>query len=183
MSHRQMVIRSFARWAAASAARQGCPIRGRALYPYLDSVPLHEILSGEKPISAEEFAIWHRRVVEALAAQPPNNPIGTGWAAKLVNLLLKVRVYIGSEGRDGLRKYLHPPIDNQLIQTIREKYPLQGPEAGRNKMLRDKIDRFTTIVGIDSYDNTYLEIIDGLREVARRENCVELCEVESLWPG
>ena len=176
------MIHSFARWAAASAARRGCPVRGRALYPYLDSVPLHEILSSEKPVSAEEFAIWHRRVVEELAAQPLNNPIGIGWAAKLVNLLLKVRVYIGSEGHDGLRKCLHPPIDNQLIQAIRQKYPLQGPEEGMNRMLRNKIDRFTAIIGVDSYD-TYLEIIDGLREVARRENCVELCEVESLWPG
>lgn len=177
-----MVIHSFARWAAASATRQGCPVRGRALYPYLDNVPLHEILSGERPIFPEEFANWHRRAVEALAIQPPGNPIGIGWAAKLVNLILKVRVYIGSEGRDGLRKCLHPPIDNQLIQAIRQKYPLQGPEGGINIVLRDKIDRFISIVGIDSYD-TYLEIIDGLREVARRENCAELCEVESLWPG
>jgi hypothetical protein len=105
-----------------------------------------------------------------------------GWAAKLVNLILKVRVYIGSEGHDGLRKYLHPPIDNQLIQAIRQKYSLRGPDGEANKALRSKIDRFTTIVGIDSYD-TYLEIIDGLCEVARRENCAELCEVESLWPG
>jgi hypothetical protein len=145
-------------------------------------VPLHEILLDANPISAEEFAAWHRRAVEALAIQPPYSPIGIGWAAKLVNLLLKVTAYIDSEGRVGLRNYLHPPIDNQLIHAIRQKYSLQGSERDANELLRKKVDRFTAIIGIDSYD-TYLEIVEGLQEVARREGCLELCEVESLWPG
>lgn len=175
---RQVVIRSFARWAAASATRQGCSMRGRALYGHLDNVPLDAILFGDAPITAEEFSKWHRQAVEALS---DSSSIGIGWAAKLVNLLLKVRAYIGTEGRPGLREHLHPPIDNKLVEAIRNRYPIDGSQRAQNFELRRRVDLGSPISSVRSYEE-YLYVIEGLREVARREGC-GLCEVEQLWPG
>lgn len=99
-----------------------------------------------------------------------------GWSAKLIAMLLKILVYVGSEGHPSLVPSLHPPIDNALIAEIRRRYPLRD---SRNAVLRRRCGGGVPITRIVTYDQ-YRDVVLGLPEVATRENCT-LFEIESLW--
>ena len=172
-ARRSRILNEFSLWVAMSAARQGCPVRGKKLYPFLGSVDLTAIVDGEHEWTADGFESWHeaQAVGLAVAARIP-----IGWSAKLIAMLLKTRVYTGSEGHGSLTPLIHPPIDNALVAEIRRRYPLHD---SRNRRLRSLCDAGVPITRIVTYEQ-YRDVIRGLREVATRENCT-LFETESLW--
>ncbi|MFQ5933919.1 MAG: hypothetical protein ACE5KI_04690 [Dehalococcoidia bacterium] len=97
-----------------------------------------------------------------------------GWAAKLINVYLKTRVYIGGEGCSGLVECIHPPIDRGLWRGI------EGEFGGDGEIL-EKTHTVSAIKQIVSYD-IYQTIIDGCRLAAGKLGC-RLIEVEQLWEG
>lgn len=94
VERRVVIVRNFARWVAASAARQGSSVRGRAWYRHIDRVRIEGLLSDKSP-STESFASWHRVEVERLSRSAG---VPTGRAANIVNMLTKVHVYRAGSG-------------------------------------------------------------------------------------
>jgi hypothetical protein len=92
---RLKISRDFSLWVAMSAARQGITVRGRQLYPHLRKIDLSSVLNAAESITPVEFSNWHKTSVEDLAR---SLDLPAGWAAKLINMILKVRVYVGREG-------------------------------------------------------------------------------------
>ena len=105
-------------------------MRGKKLYPFLQSVDLTAIIDGEHEWTADGFESWHeaQAVGLAIAARIP-----IGWSAKLIAMLLKTRVYTGREGHDSLTPLVHPPIDNALVAEIRRRYVSQPKPDKRNQ--------------------------------------------------
>ena len=89
-----------------------------------------------------------------------------GWAAKMINVYLKTAAYVGDLGRAGLRDVLHPPLDNILMNNLRDRFP----EITFN---------FDGIAAIETYEQ-YEKIIDGCRMAAKKLEC-SLFEVEQLF--
>lgn len=176
-STRERIIIEFAMWAATSATKLGCPVRGGAWYPHLRKVNLADLFELTAPVSSERFSIWHRREVEALASRAG---VPVGWAAKLPNMLTKVSVYIARYGDSSLQDLIHPPIDNRLVDAVHREFPIKGPSAQpSNHQIRIRCGRGKPILGVVSYEQ-YLEVIQGFRFVAERLNCT-LFETEQLW--
>jgi hypothetical protein len=100
--------------------------------------------------------------------------LNVGWAAKIINVYLKTRAYVGAEGRSGLDAAIHPPIDGGLWQGIAVHFP------GRPDLLA-QTNCVARIKDITDYQ-LYSRIIDGCRKVARELDC-RLIEVEQLWAG
>ena len=111
MEARPTIISQFARWVAMSSARQAPSLRGHKWYPFIDNIDLDGLLREEK-ITPDAFAEWHEQQVTNLHM---DTGVPIGWAAKIVNMLLKVRVYLAGQGSEELRKLIHPPVDNQLL--------------------------------------------------------------------
>lgn len=178
-SHEKEIIAHFARWVSASAARQGPhELRGKKSYQYVDTIKLIEITAPKKSVSSEEFATWHKRTVESLS-QRAHVPIG--WAAKIVNMVAKVRIYLAKEGHPSLRKLIHPPLDNQLIDEI-----VRVCRRSKDKRINSKetirlIRQAKPIKGIKTYKQ-YTEVITGLQLVASHRGH-SLFELELLWKG
>jgi hypothetical protein len=103
-----------------------------------------------------------------------------GWAAKIVNMLTKIHVYVAGRGSPKLRGLIHPPIDNLLVNAILKKYSRLKQAECRN---RDEIIRLCSmgkpIKSVTTYGR-YLEVIEGLNMVAESEGWT-LFETESLW--
>lgn len=156
-----------------SAARQGCSVRGKKLYPFLQSVDLTPILDGENEWTTDRFESWHEAQTGRLAAAAR---IFIGWAAKLIAMVLKTRVYLGKEGHVSLAAVIHPPIDNALITEIQRRYPYSDSQ---NRRLRNLCEGGIPISKILNYEQ-YRDVISGFKEVATREDCT-LFETESLW--
>jgi hypothetical protein len=111
---RAQIIRTYAGWTALSALRSGAPVKSRArIYPLLHSVDFAALLATDgRPVTATEFAVWHRRETLAICDREP--VLCVGWATKLLNVYLKTAAYIGGLGRPGLAPLVHPPIDAGL---------------------------------------------------------------------
>ena|SRR5208337_98136 len=172
MQPREKIVADFAEWTAFSATRSGCPIKSREdVYPLIRVPDYHVILKGEQ-ISKNEFDVWHENNTKAICKSAPILPIG--WAAKLINIYLKTRVYIGNEGRPDLIKWIHPPIDGGLWNGIWENY------HNNNSIVR-KTHIVQTIKEIKTYER-YKIIIDGCSLIAQERGCL-LIEVEELWQG
>jgi hypothetical protein len=173
---RLVIVQKFARWAAASAARQGSPVRGRAWYAHIDQVHIKDLLSDKSP-TADSFARWHRAEVERLGG---NARVPIGWAAKIVNMLTKVHVYVAGSGAPELRGLIHPPIDNFLVNAILKRYSAGKQTECTN---RDEIVQLCSmgkpIRSVTTYGR-YLKVIEGLKMVAEFEGWT-LFETESLW--
>lgn len=171
---REKIVETYARWTVLSALRSGSPIKSRKdVYPLLgrpDFEPLFDRSLGA--VSRETFDAWHRAAVRALIRREAR--LNVGWAAKMVNVYLKTRGYIGREGRHHLIDWIHPPLDAGLWQGIRERF------SDRPDILKDTHST-TTIRGIQDYA-AYSRIISGCRVVARLLNC-RLIEVDQLWQG
>jgi hypothetical protein len=144
---RATIINAFAEWTAFSATRSGVPIKSReSVYPLI-RMPNYEQLFVGSAITAEDFGEWHQRNTEAIAN---SSELPIGWAAKLINIYLKTRVYVGREGRVNLYSFLHPPIDNGLWDGI-EQYCNEK----RLHEIRDQISIVRKIKDIGTYTSKY----------------------------
>jgi hypothetical protein len=172
MNTRDKIIHVFAEWTAFSATRSGCPVKSKdTVYPLIRTPNYQELLIGDE-IKQAEFNSWHR--ANTLEICQRENLLPVGWAAKLINVYLKTRIYIANQGRKGLITCIHPPIDNGLWNGIKEEY-------GNDPEIISRTHIVNRIKDIKSYD-TYQTIIEGCQLIANRRNC-DLIEVEELWQG
>jgi hypothetical protein len=168
------IVEMYARWTTMSALRSGAPIKSRRdVYTALDGVkfsPLFDPALG--PINRTTFDKWHEEAVHDLLSREPR--LTVGWAAKIVNVYLKTRVYIGSQGRHHLSEMIHPPIDAGLWKGLRRRFKNQPEILAQTHCVG-------TIKDIMDYD-CYRRIVNGCRAAAKELNC-KLIEVEQLWAG
>jgi hypothetical protein len=166
------IIKDFAEWCAFSSTRSGCPIKSKEdVYPLIRLPNYKEILKGDR-ISLDEFGKWHK--CNTIAICNNDNRLQIGWAAKIINIYLKTRVYMAQEGREGLVEYIHPPIDNGLWKGIKQEY-------GNDRTVIDKTHIVSKIKDITNY-NIYAKVIEGCQLIAQKRGCL-LIEVEELWLG
>jgi hypothetical protein len=169
---RHQIIHTFAEWCAFSATRSGCPLKSRAVvYPLICTPDYTQILNGDQFIDETAFDKWHKKSCEAIDAK---SQIGIGWAAKLINVYLKAICYTGMIGRPGLITCLHPPIDNGLIEGIRDEFI-------NDKTILEGFQSFKSIKEINDYQK-YFDIIKEMRLVCMMRNW-KLIEIEVLWKG
>lgn len=168
------IIAQYAEWTALSALRSGAPIKSRRdVYTAIRCIDFARLFDkSHGPIAAREFNAWHAQAVADLIEIDPRLTIG--WAAKIVNVYLKTRCYIGAQGRHHLSEAIHPPIDAGLWLGLRRRF------ANRPDIL-ERSNCVTRIKDITEY-SCYERIIDGCRAAAREMAC-RLIEVEQLWAG
>ena len=171
---RKVIIATYAEWTAMSALRSGAPIKSRRdVYTALRGVDLAVLFADELgPINRTTFDAWHANAVEAMIDREPR--LTVGWATKIINVYLKTRVYIGSQGRHHLKEMIHPPIDAGLWLGLKREFPTRADILE----LTHCVERIKDIVDYDCYRR----IIDGCRLAAKALQC-ELIEVEQLWAG
>jgi len=171
---RKAIIATYAEWTAMSALRSGAPIKSRRdVYTALRGVDLAVLFADELgPINRTTFDAWHANAVEAMIDREPR--LTVGWATKIINVYLKTRVYIGSQGRHHLKEMIHPPIDAGLWLGLERRFPNRPDILDRTHCVR----RIKDIVDYECYRR----IIDGCRSAAKTLDC-ELIEVEQLWAG
>ena len=171
---RSRIVAQYAEWTALSALRSGAPIKSRrdvySAIRQLDFDPLFDKSRG--PIGGAEFKAWHSQAIDQLISVQPR--LNVGWASKIINVYLKTRCYIGSEGRHHLSEMIHPPIDAGLWLGLSRRFG-DRPDilelsncVGRIKDIRDHA--------------CYERIIAGCRAAAEELEC-KLVEVEQLWAG
>nr|MBA3560844.1 hypothetical protein [Gemmatimonadaceae bacterium] len=112
-----------------------------------------------------------RAVEDLLACE---RRLNVGWAAKILNVYLKTRCYVGAEGRHDLSKAIHPPIDGGLWLGLKRHF-------GERSDILDRSNCVERIKDINEYD-CYERIIDGCRDAATELGC-KLIEVDHLWAG
>ena len=171
---RPRIIEQYSEWTALSALRSGAPIKSRrdvyGALRQIDFAPLFAIDRG--PISTDDFDRWHEHAVSGLLAGEPR--LTVGWAAKILNIYLKTRCYVGAQGRSNLSSVIHPPIDGGLWEGLRRRFPNRPDILDRSNC----VSRIKDIVEYDCYER----IIDGCRAAAGELNC-KLIEVDQLWVG
>src|SRR6266850_2066877 len=145
-------------------------VAARRLYRGVDLAVLFADELG--PINRTTFDAWHANAVEAMIDREPR--LTVGWATKILNVYLKTRVYIGSQGRHHLKEMIHPPIDAGLWLGLERRFPNRPDILDRTHCVR----RIKDIVDYECYHR----IIDGCRSAAKTLDC-ELIEVEQLWAG
>ena len=166
------ITHEFARWATHSALRNpGAPIKSRkdvyAALNVVDFNPLFDTNLG--PIDNSEFMQWHGETVSKLMAW--DKRLSYGWAAKIIAVYMKTTCYLAGFGREGLDRVIHPPIDNELMRSLKRASWI---EPGIKKFLSP----FNNITRTD--EDAYFEIIVGLAFIAKERNCT-LFEVEQFW--
>jgi hypothetical protein len=175
MTSRQAIVKAFTEWTAFSALRSGLPTTVRrqraAIYPLI-RIPNYDAIISRQEITPREFNAWHEASTAAICHKAESLPVG--WATKIINVYLKTRVYLASEGPSSLVECIHPPIDNGLWQGIRAEYR-QDPA------IYPKTHIVTRIKNIVDY-STYQTIIEGCELIAAKRGCL-LIEVEELWMG
>jgi hypothetical protein len=171
---RSQIIETYAQWTSLSALRIGAPIRSRTdVYSAVRAVPFDVLFDRSLgTINGREFDRWHRSAIKGLIAREPR--LNVGWAAKIVNVYLKTRCYIGAEGRHHLNEVIHPPIDSGLWLGLRRRF-------GDRPDILEQSNCVKRIKDINDYD-CYSRIIAGCRAAAREMKC-KLIEVEQLWAG
>src|SRR5688572_13799176 len=157
-----------------SALRSGAPIKSRCdVYTALRVVDFAVLFADALgPINRATFDAWHADAVRAMIEREPR--LTVGWAAKIVNVYLKTRVYIGAQGRHHLKEMIHPPIDAGLWLGLTRRFPDRPDILERTNCVK----RIKDIVDYECYRR----IIDGCRAAAKALEC-ELIEVEQLWAG
>jgi len=171
---RAKIIGDFASWAAMSSARQGPKVRGRRLYRYIDAIQIENLLERSN-VSKQDFASWHKRQVKKLARSASS----MGWAAKIINMVTKVRIYINREGPKSLRSLIHPPLDSILVKKIKEEIKKLPPAQHQQMLGPFKKLSNNAISRIKTYEE-YEDIIKILENLARRKRC-SVFEIEKLW--
>jgi hypothetical protein len=101
---RKAIIATYAEWTAMSALRSGAPIKSRRdVYTALRGVDFGVLFEDALgPINRATFDAWHADAVRAMMKREPR--LTVGWAAKIINVYLKTRVYIGAQGRHNLKE-------------------------------------------------------------------------------
>jgi hypothetical protein len=171
---RGQIIATYAEWTAMSALRSGAPIKSRKdVYSVLRRVDFASLFDKHLgPLAMREFNRWHETTTIEMLAQEPR--LCVGWAAKIINVYLKTRAYIGAQGRHHLSEALHPPIDAGLWLGLHRRFPDRPDILKRThcvNLIRDIIDYCC-----------YQRIIEGCRLAAVALDC-KLIEVEQLWVG
>ena len=171
---REGIIETYAQWTAMSALRSGAPIKSRRdVYTAIGGVDFPVLFDDALgPINRKSFDAWHEAAVRGLIAR--DSRLTIGWASKIINVYLKTRVYIGSQGRHHLKEMIHPPIDAGLWLGLERRFK-HRPD------IIDQTHCVTKIKDIKDYE-CYRRIIDGCRAAAKELGC-ELIEVEQLWAG
>jgi hypothetical protein len=166
---RTKIVHDFAKWTALSALRSGSPLKsGKRVYDLIERhADLTALFSLNRGIDEAEFDHWHEDTILAFCKAEHVLPVG--WAAKIVNVYLKTRVYLAGEGREGLVKAIHPPIDTSLQEGLKRRFP-QRPW------------RKMTIPSIQSYQDDYMPFVNECRSLAREEGCLPI-ELEWYYPG
>ena len=169
---REALVTDFARWVASCSVRSNAPVRARKdIYTALDVVDFETLfdryLGGIRPV---EFAAWHKSAISAMRNVQPR--LNVGWAAKILNEYLKTRCYVGGFGRDGLADAIHPPIDNGLINGLKENF-------GQRPDLKTRLDSLVDMNRLDTYSQ-YDALIQICRLAAKLSNC-SLLESEQFW--
>lgn len=171
---RPQIIAQYAEWTAMSALRSGAPIKSRRdVYTALrlvDFEPLFDKAMG--PISRAAFDEWHAAAVGRLCSV--DSRLTVGWAARMINVYLKTRCYMGAQGRHHLSEVIHPPIDAGLWIGLRRAFS-NCPNILKQTHCVEKIKDIVDYA-------TYACIIDGCRAAARAAGC-KLIEVEQFWAG
>jgi hypothetical protein len=166
---RKKIVHDFAKWTALSALRSGSPLkRAERVYDLIEhraDLPL--LFETARAIDEADFDGWHQKTVRAFCKAEPNLPVG--WAAKIINVYLKTRVYLAGEGRKGLASVIHLPIDYGLQQGLKKNFPQRPWKIRRIKEFR-------------SYQDDYLPFIQDCRSLAKEERCA-LIELEFYWRG
>lgn len=164
---RPKIVHDFAKWTALSALRSGAPLKSAVrVYSLIDQhAELHVLFDVAGVIDEAEFDRWHKKTVLAFCDAEPDLPVG--WAAKIINVYLKTRVYLAGEGRVGLEALIHPPIDNGLQRGLRKQFPNWVWKIKRIKDFR-------------SYDDDYRPFIEDCRSLAKKAGCL-LIELEAYW--
>jgi hypothetical protein len=171
---RPRIIAQYAEWTALSALRSGAPIKSRRdVYTAIRGVDFESLFDKAMgPISGREFNGWHARELDGLLCR--DRRLSVGWAAKIINVYLKTRCYIGAQGRHHLSEAIHPPIDAGLWLGLRRHF-------GDRSDILERSNCVERIKDIADY-NCYARIIDGCRAAAKELGC-KLIEVEQLWAG
>ena len=170
---RHKIVHDFAKWTGLSALRSGSPLkRAELVYDLIENhADLTVLFDPTRAIDETEFDRWHEKtVLDFVAAEPAlKSDSQVGWAAKIVNVYLKTRVYLAGEGREGLVSVIHPPIDN-------------GLQRGLTKRFANRPWRIKRIKEIISYQDDYLPFIQDFRSLAKEDGCL-LIELEAYWLG
>lgn len=173
-STRSQIVATFAEWTALSALRSGAPIKSRQdVYRTLRAVDFDLLFDcALGTIGKRDFDEWHTLAIAGMMSREPR--LSVGWAAKILNVYLKTRVYVGGEGRPDLVEAIHPPIDGGLWFGLARRFPDRP----------DILEKSNCVARIkDIRDQAcYARIIEGCREAATALEC-SLIEVEQLWTG
>jgi hypothetical protein len=171
---RQAIIATYAERTAMSALRSGAPIKSRRdVYTALRVIDFAVLFADSLgPINRTTFNGWHEEAVQRLIEREPR--LTVGWAAKIVNVYLKIRVYIGAQGRRHLKEMIHPPIDAGQWLGLERRF-------GDRPDYLERTNCVSRIKDIADYA-CYRRIIDDCRAAAKALDC-ELIEVEQLWAG
>lgn len=166
---RPKIVHDFAKWTALSALRSGSPLKhADRVYGLIDDhADLPVLFDVPDKIDEAEFDHWHEETIHAFCKAEPDLPVG--WAAKIINVYLKTRVYLAGEGREGLTATIHPPIDYGLQRGLRKEFGKRPWEIMRIKDIR-------------SYDEDYRPFIRDCRTLAKKNGCL-LIELEFYWRG
>jgi len=174
------IANQFARWAVQSALRSGSSIKKpEAVNAALDKVNFSVLLdSGRSPIDRDEFKKWHTRSVQSLqkhCLSQHDKKLSFGWAAKMIAIYLKVTCYLAGFGRPGLKEFIHPPIDNNLIKGVYEEFKREESDllVGVPRPYNFSIE------GVKD-PKKYRKIIDAFRRIADKRGHT-LFEVEQYW--
>jgi hypothetical protein len=169
---RKKIVHDFAKWTALSALRSGSPLKSqKQVYDLIEKANLAALFDPTHTIDQTEFDQWHEKTVLAFCEMEPalNMNSQVGWAAKIVNVYLKMRVYLAGEGRKGLVEVIHPPIDNRLQKGLKQAFPNRPWKIKRIKDIR-------------SYQDDYFPFIQECRSLAKEEGCLPI-ELECYWRG
>jgi hypothetical protein len=168
---RKRIVHDFAKWTALSALRSGSPLKSaKQVYGLIENhADLIQLFDAPRAITESEFDRWHEQAVHTFVDAEPalRRTSQVGWAAKIINVYLKTRVYLAGEGRKGLMSVIHPPIDSGLLKGLRKKFLLPPW-------------KIKSIKGIQSYQDDYLPFIEECRSLAKKEGCL-LIELEFYW--
>jgi len=166
---RTKIVHDFAKWTALSALRSGSPLKsGRQVYALIEKhADLAVLFVTARAIDEAEFDRWHEKTVLAFCKAESALPVG--WAAKIVNVYLKARVYLAGEGRKGLVSVIHPPIDTGLQKGLKKNFPRRPWKQ-------------MTIKSIQSYQDDYMPFIRQCRSLAEEVSCLPI-EVDWYWQG
>jgi len=168
---RKKIVHDFAKWTALSAMRSGSPLKSAThVYGLIDNhTDLKVLFDSPRTIAESEFDQWHEQTFFAFVGAEPalKRTSQVGWAAKIINVYLKTRVYLAGEGRKGLVSAIHPPIDNGLLTGLKKAFPLRPWRIRRIK-------------NIQSNHEDYFPFIEECRHLAKEERCLPI-ELEFYW--